>query len=93
MYMREPLVPTPLGMSMTSSRTVTGTDGAESSCGAGYFYDATTGGLGTCAGPGSTGVYGWDYGSSSGSNSAGPLGYQDFGMAEYNNSWDSGVFV
>lgn len=77
---------------ITPGTTVTGTDSAESSCGAGYFYDATTGGLGTCTGTGGPGVYGWDY-SSNNSSSAGAQGYQDFGMAEYNNSWDSGIFV
>jgi len=75
MYMREPLVSNSLGMSFPTAATDAET------CSAGYFYDATTGGMGA-------GVYGWDY--STGNSNA--LGYQDFGGMEY-SSWDSGVFV
>lgn len=75
MYMREPLAPNSLGMSFPAATTDTET------CSAGYFYDATTGGMGA-------GVYGWDYSTANGN----ALGYQDFGGMEY-SSWDSGVFV
>lgn len=90
MYMREPLVPNSLGLGMSFPTTSTTGSGASidiaETCGAGYFYDATTAGMGT-----GTNLYGWDYSTGVG-NGAASLGYQDFGSMEY-NSWDSGVFV